>query len=84
MMARHALRLTYHTTPGEHTMMTYHIRRTDEVNVTECGRLTDYDAQITDTPIGAGKRGHRAIFPDVETPADGRICAACDRAYMAI
>lgn len=65
-------------------MMTYHIRRTDEVNITECGRLTDYDVQITDAPIGVGKRGHRAIFPDVATPPGGRTCEACYSAYMAV
>lgn len=62
--------------------MIAHIRRTDEVNVTECGQLTDYDAQVTNEPIGMGKRGHRALFPDVEISAGWRSCRACHAEYF--
>jgi len=64
--------------------MIAHIRRTDEVNVTECGQLTDYDTEITDAPVTMGKRGHRALFPDVEIPAGWRSCRACHAAYFAM
>ncbi len=64
--------------------MIAHIRRTDEVNVTECDLLTDYDTEITDAPIGVGKRGHRALFPDVEVPAGWRSCRACNDEYFKV
>jgi hypothetical protein len=59
--------------------MIAHIRRTDEVNVTECGKLTAYDAVVTDAPVAVG-RGV-AIFPDVEWPAQANQCRACVKAY---
>jgi hypothetical protein len=64
--------------------MIAHIRRTDEINVTECDLLTDYDAEVTNEPITMGKRGHRALFPEVEIPASWRSCRACHTAYFAI
>jgi hypothetical protein len=60
--------------------MRAHIRRTDEVNVTECDLLTAYDAEITDAPIAVGARDV-AVFPDVEAPAGYTPCHACWTAY---
>lgn len=61
--------------------VTAHIRRTDEVNITECGKLTAYDAVVTDAPIGMLTGRGVAIFPDVEWPAGTVQCRACVKVY---
>jgi hypothetical protein len=63
--------------------ITTHIRRTDEVNITECGKLTAYDDVITDAPIAMTNGRGMAIFPDVEWPANATQCRACVKAYEA-
>ena len=60
-----------------------HIRRTDEVNITECGLMTDYDVEVTDAPIAVLSGKGIAVFPDVETPA-GPQCQACWHAFTAL
>ena len=59
--------------------VTAHIRRTDEVNITECGRITAYDEIITNRPVAVGR--DLAIFPDVEWPPNTRACRKCVTAY---
>ena len=64
--------------------VTVHVRRTDEVNITECGLLTSLDDIITDEPLAmADRRRGVAIFPDVEWPAGTVQCRACVKAYEA-
>ena len=63
---------------------TAHIRRTDEVNITECGKLTEYDNVITDAPIRVLSGRGLAIFPDVEWPAATVQCRACVTAYESV
>lgn len=60
-----------------------HIRRDDEVNVTHCGELTEYDAVITNTPVTVGAHD-LAIFADVEAPAGSSNCGACWTAYSTL
>lgn len=60
-----------------------HIRRTDEVNITECDVLTDYDTVITDTPVAVGDFGDVAVFPDVSAPIGFTMCPKCWAAYSA-
>ena len=60
-------------------MMLSHIRRNDEVNLTHCGKLTDYDAVITDAPIAVGK--DVAVFDDVENPPNTEGCQDCWACY---
>lgn len=57
-----------------------HIRREDEVNITECGKLTAYDSEVTTAPVAVGR--DLAIFPDVEWPARTTECRSCVTAYQ--